>query len=233
MPTFEEIYARHAAEYEALVAREDYQNNLLRAIQGVIDLNGIDVIELGAGTGRVTRLLAPFVRSIRAFDASAHMLKIGDTVMKATGTTNWTLQVADNKALPVEAASADLLIEGWSFGHATVWHVERWRDEIGAALDEMRRAARPGGALVVIETLGTGALEPAPPSQALADFYAYLENEHGFIRHAVRTDYRFDSLEEAVTLSRFFFGDEMADRVQRENWQILPEWTGVWSLRLP
>jgi len=34
----------------------------------------LDVVEFGAGTGRITRLLAPEVQSIRAFDASEHML---------------------------------------------------------------------------------------------------------------------------------------------------------------
>ncbi|MFN8528112.1 MAG: class I SAM-dependent methyltransferase [Anaerolineae bacterium] len=232
MPTFEEIYAQHAAEYDALVSREDYQGNLLPAIASVIPLDGIDVVEMGAGTGRVTRLLAPYIRSIRAFDRSAHMLTIAESSLRAALTQNWTLGTAENRALPVEAASADLVIAGWSFGHATEWQADRWRDEIGAAIHEMRRVIRPNGAMIIIETLGTGALQPNPPNQALANYYAYLENEHGFTRHAIATDYKFASLDEADHLVRFFFGDALADSVQREKWVTLPEWTGVWSKRL-
>ena len=32
----------------------------------------------------------------------------------------------------------------------------------------------------------------------------------------------------AEQLTRFFFGDEMADEVVRQNWVVLPECTGVW-----
>jgi hypothetical protein len=62
----------------------------------------------------------------------------------------------------------------------------------------------------------------------LAEFYAWLEGTHGFQTTNIRTDYQFDSLAEAEQLSRFFFGDELADEVVSKNWVILPECTGVW-----
>jgi hypothetical protein len=40
-------------------------------------------------------------------------------------------------------------------------------------------------------------------------------------------------LDEALELSRFFFGDELADRVERNRWVILPECTGVWWRNIP
>ena len=33
MPSFEEIYSRHAAEYDRLVTAEDYRGSLLPAIE--------------------------------------------------------------------------------------------------------------------------------------------------------------------------------------------------------
>ena len=50
----------------------------------------------------------------------------------------------------------------------------------------------------------------------------------GFAATTIRTDYRFESLVEAETLTRFFFGDGLADQVVEKNWRILPEWTGIW-----
>jgi hypothetical protein len=44
----------------------------------------------------------------------------------------------------------------------------------------------------------------------------------------IRTDYEFASVEEAVTLTRFFFGDELALQVQTANSPIVPECTGLW-----
>lgn len=225
---FQNIYTHHADRYEALVAREDYQGSILSALQTIRPLAGLDVVEFGAGTGRLTCLLAPLVKSIHAYDGSAHMLEIAAAKLQAMNLTNWQTAVADNRSLPVEDSSADLAIEGWSFGHCVGWYPDRWREEVGAALAEMRRVLRHGGTMVMMETLGTGRETPQPPNEGLAELYAWLENEHGFSATSIRTDYRFESLDEAEQLARFFFGDELAEQVVQNNWVILPECTGVW-----
>jgi ubiquinone/menaquinone biosynthesis C-methylase UbiE len=225
---FRRIYAAHADRYDQMVSREDYQGNLLPALEHIRPLAGLDVVEFGAGTGRLTRLLAPLVHSIRAFDVSRHMLGVASDSLRRMGLNNWHLAVADNSSLPAGSGCADLAIEGWSFGHATGWYPDHWREVIGAALAEMRRVLRPGGTAVVIETLGTGFETPHPPNPVLAEFYLWLEREHGFAPSWVRTDYRFESLEEAVELTRFFFGDELAGQVEQHGWIILPECTGIW-----
>jgi len=71
-----DIYQFHPEQYDALVRAEDKDGNLLRAIRGIVRLAGADVVELGAGTGRVTALLAPAVGTIRAFDIAAPMVEV-------------------------------------------------------------------------------------------------------------------------------------------------------------
>ncbi len=225
---FKQIYTTQAAKYDAMVAREDYQGNLLPALESIRPLAGMDVVEFGAGTGRLTRLLAPLVNSIHAYDQSAHMLEIARPTLLATGMTNWTLQVAENDNLPEPDNGADLAIEGWSFGHATGWNPAGWRDEIGQALSEMQRILKPRGTAIILETLGTGSETPQPPSPILAELYAWLENEQGFHHQWLRTDYQFASVNEADDLTRYFFGDELAERIVREQLVILPECTGIW-----
>ncbi len=225
---FHNIYANKADQYDAMVSREDYQGNLLPALEKIRPLAGLDVVEMGAGTGRLTRLLVPHVRSIRAYDASAHMLDAARPTLEATGFENWTIAVGENHALPADDSSANLAIAGWSFGHCCGWYPDSWREEIGKALSEMQRVLKPGGTAIILETMGTGSTEPVPPTDALAAYYHWLENEHGFSATTLRTDYQFESVEEAVELTRFFFGDGLADRVQRENLTILPECTGIW-----
>ena len=56
------IYQTEAERYDAMVMREDTDGNLLPAIEKIIDLNGIKVVESGAGTGRLTTQIAPKVR---------------------------------------------------------------------------------------------------------------------------------------------------------------------------
>ena len=96
----------------------------------------------------------------------------------------------------------------------------------------MLRLLRPGGTAIMLETLGTGNETPAPPNEGLAQFYAMLEDEYGFARTALRTDYQFESPAEGQALLRFFFGDELADRIVAEQLTILPECTGIWSRTL-
>ena len=43
----------------------------------------------------------------------------------------------------------------------------------------------------------------------------------------------FASLYEAVAPTEFFFGPELAAATRQKGWARLPEWTGVWSKRLP
>jgi len=225
---FQTIYSSKADQYEALVRREDYEGNILKTLQGIRLLAGLDVVEFGAGTGRLTLMLAPLVKSLRAFEGSQHMLDMAISKLKASGLTNWQAKVADNRDIPAESASADLAIQGWSFGHFCGWYRDSWRIEVGKAIAEMQRLLRPGGTIIMLETMGTGRETPFPPTADLAEFYAWLEGENGFQNVNIRTDYQFESLEEAEQLTRFFFGDEMADEVVRKNWVILPECTGIW-----
>jgi SAM-dependent methyltransferase len=107
MPTFEEIYTQHADRYDELVAHEDYQGNLLPTLQAIRPLAQLDVVEVGAGTGRLTHLLAPWVRSIVACDASAHMLTRAAATLRAHAYPQVSLAVADNRRLPIASACAD------------------------------------------------------------------------------------------------------------------------------
>jgi SAM-dependent methyltransferase len=218
------IYRDHADEYDELVGAEDCDGHLGPALEALLPLAGAAVLEAGAGTGRVTRLLLAAGARVVATEPEPAML----AVARRRGGPGAVFAVADALALPVRSGWADLAIAGWALGHLRAWHVDHWRDSIGRALAGMERALRPGGTLVVIETLGTGEERPRPPSPELAEYYAWLEGDQGMERLAVRTDYRFPDPETAARATRFFFGGEFAARVQREGWSRVPECTGLW-----
>ncbi len=228
MPSEKEVYAEHAEEYEALVSREDYQGNILKTIQKITPLSGLEVLDLGAGTGRLACLLQSHVRRVAAFDLSPHMLSIARDRLGAAGAKNWLAAAADHRRLPLEGRSADLIVSGWSVSYVTVWAPGRWRQEAEAWLAEARRVLRSEGKIVLFESLGTGNETPQRLPH-LENFYSWLD-EQRFEKEWIRTDYRFDSPEEASRVAGFFFGDEMKQRIAREQMTILPECTGVWWL---
>ena len=223
MPDHEKIYQKEADQYEYLVACEDYQGNLLPAIRQVFSLEGKDVVELGAGTGRLTCMLAPLVRSIRAYDVSQAMLDVAIRKLNDLGLTNWQAATADHRQLPAASQSADLAISGWSICYLVDWNRGGWVTQIEKALGEMRRVLRPGGTLIIIETLGTGFESPHPPDH-LVEYYQYLASQ-GFQSTWLRTDYRFPSEKEARRMAGFFFGSALADTVHGPT---IPECTGLW-----
>ena len=228
---FQSIYRNQAAQFERLVAREDVHGNLFAALNDIHPLHGAKVVEFGAGTGRVTRLLSVVVESVNAFDIEAAMLQRADSAMRLTGMSNWGFAQGDNERMPVASSSADLVIEGWSFAHVIGWYPKDWLERTDAMLAEMERILKPGGTAVLIETMGTGRRSPLAPSATLAELYDYWQSECGFSFRWIRTDYQFASPAEADELVRFFFGDDLADSSLDSETVIVPECTGIWWKR--
>ena len=230
MPTHEEIYKTEGDKYEALIAREDYQGNILKTLRDITPLEDRLVLDLGAGTGRLACLLGPHVSRVRAFDISEEMLRVCREKFVASGLTNWQVDVADHRKLPVEDHSANLAVSGWSLSYLAVWNPKTWRAELETWMTEMKRVLKPGSFIVLYESMGTGNESPIK-LEHLKDFYPWLD-EVGFQHRWIRTDYKFESLAEAEELSRFFFGEELRDKVVQNSWTILPECTGVWRLKV-
>jgi ubiquinone/menaquinone biosynthesis C-methylase UbiE len=230
MSDYHEIYSQQADQYEALVAREDYQHNIYRTLHQIVPFDGLTVVEFGAGTGRLTCMLAPAVQFIHAYDGSQHMLDVAIAKLQKSGLRNWQAAIGDNRRVPAADGIADVVISGWSICYLVVENREIWPEELSRALDEMCRVLKPGGTLILLETLGTGHESPEPPS-GLVPYYEYLEGR-GFSHTWIRTDYRFQDLAEAQSLTRFFFGETMVEKIREEAVGVmLPECTGIWWVK--
>lgn len=228
MPDYNHIYNHQADLYAQLVAYEDYEQHLLPALNAVAPVAGLDVVESGAGTGRLTALLAPHVRSLRAFDLSAAML--GEATRRLHGAHTPHCAVADHRALPAPDASADLVLSGWSVSALVVNYRETWPAQVTQALREFARVLRPGGVIIIIETKGTGHETPVTYPN-LADYYAFLEAQE-FESTWMRTDFKFKNEAQAQTLMGFFFGADFAGDIVAQYGLITPECTGLWWKRL-
>jgi ubiquinone/menaquinone biosynthesis C-methylase UbiE len=231
MDHFETIYQHRAQEYQHMIDVEDVDGNLLPGLERIIPLKGKRIIDLGTGTGRLPLLLKNMGVRLVGLDLNRPML-LEQKLQRGGIQGTWTLVRGDMRNLPFQDKWADVVMAGWAIGHLTGWYAADWQEQISLILQEMQRVAAPGGALIILETLTTGSLTPAPPSQGLADYYAWLEREWGFSREIISTDYQFASVKEAAESTEFFFGFEMAETIRREGWARLPEWTGIWGKRL-
>ena len=222
------VYTQEGDRYQQLISREDYQGNLLPALKRILNLGGLDVLDLGAGTGRLTKLLSPVVNSIHAFDLSPQMLEVAAGDLELLDYSNWQVSVADHRWIPRASNSADLIVSGWSICYLVVWAEDDWKINLDLALQEMRRLLKEGGTIIIIETLGTGTIKPDAPEK-LRDYFSFLEKT-GFQHAWIRTDYRFQDWGEADDLTEFFFGLDMLDKIDPGENPILPECTGIWHL---
>ena len=229
---FKRIYTGQAEAYHAMIAAEDADGHLRPALEAVTPLAGKRILDLGTGTGRLPLLLAHEAGLLVGVDLHAAMLRENARQRAKVGGA-WPLAQADMRRLPLPNGWAQVVLAGWALGHLRGWHADDWRGQIGQVLGEMERVAETGGALIIMETMTTGSLTPAPPSAQLAEYYSWLESDWGFERRAISTDYVFASVEQAVTQTEFFFGAELAGTIRRNGWSRLPEWTGLWHKRAP
>lgn len=220
------IYRDHAALYDRLVGAEDFEGRLAALVVPLLVEEGV-LVDVGTGTGRVSRLFLERAGRILGIDAAPAMLEVARAHRERSAHPDWQLVEGDARALPVPSASADLVVAGWVFGHFRAWLPEGWRDAVDAAVAEMRRVARPGAPIVIIETLGTNHETPRT-HEALDVYFEHLEGRHGFARQVIRTDYRFESVASAAATLGAFFGDAMAEAVRARGDVVVPECTGVW-----
>jgi ubiquinone/menaquinone biosynthesis C-methylase UbiE len=223
------IYQQHADRYDLLKAREDYQQNLRPALSAIRSFDRADIIEWGAGTGWLSALVAAQARSLIACDLNPHMLRVAAKKYRSFDHLRWQIVSADHRRAPLPDRVADVALAGWTLCYlARKFIGDAWQSQMIAAVNEMQRVLRPGGTIIIVETLGTGTAEPASPADWFADYYAYLENDLHFQSTWVRTDYQFASLDEAVDLLSFFWDDEFGETARRNNWIVTPECTGMW-----
>lgn len=151
-----EVLERRAADHQ--------QQGMLRAYLADLELpDGVEILEVGCGTGPVSRELAnrPGVRRVVGVDPSPVFLaaarRLGSSLPKLT------FIEGDGRSLPCDNSTFDLIIF-----HTTLSHVP----EPQSALAEAYRVLRPGGVLTIFDgnytstTLATGDFDPL---QACAD----------------------------------------------------------------
>ena len=228
LPDCDELFANHAEKYDRLVAAEDFQGNLLRTLRQYGRLNREQTVaDLGTGTGRMAYLVAPLVRHVYGIEPVGGMRLVAESKKQRLCVKNVDFLPGEHKDIPLPDNSVDLIIEGWAFLKAFYSTYPEWRAEFEAIVPEMKRILRHGSVVVLIETMGSLHIWKEVPARTVL-LYDYFEKELGLKKTVIRTDYKFSSIEEAVDLGTFFFGDEIGAEIQKGGDPIVPEATAIW-----
>ena len=227
MDHFKNIYSNMACEYHRMIEYEDVDGNLYDYIDKLLTADVSRVLDIGSGTGRIPLLLSDPRFTVVGLDLYWEMLQ-ENVRQRSLSAGSWLLSQGSAGALPMSPDCFDVLTAGWVLGHTCSWHLD-WQTELDIVLKEMHRVVRDQGIIIIMETLTTGSVIPAPPTAELANYYDWLENSWAFSRQEIRTDYRFPDVKEAISNTEFFFGEQLSSMIVDNNWSRVPECTGIWS----
>jgi SAM-dependent methyltransferase len=123
-----------AADYEA--ARPSYPAEAVRWLRQILPLDDAKrVVDLAAGTGKLTRLLAPLTRGLIAVEPVAGMRAVLRGAVPGVAMVSATAE-----ALPLATASVDAVCVAQAF---------HWFD-FDPATAELARVVRPGGRIALL-----------------------------------------------------------------------------------
>jgi ubiquinone/menaquinone biosynthesis C-methylase UbiE len=107
----------------------------VEAVQWMLDEHPQTVLELGAGTGKLTRVIADLGHDVHATDPDEAMLQVLERAVPGVRTAQ-----ASAEDIPLGDASVDAVIAGQAF---------HWFD-LDRALPEIARVLRPGGRICLV-----------------------------------------------------------------------------------
>jgi len=102
----------------------------------------ITIVDLGAGEGMISQLLADRAKKVICVDSSKSMVRLGTDLAKRKGLANLEYKLGDIEKVPLPSKSVDLALMSQSLHHAQ-------KPEV--ALTEAFRVLKPDGQLIVID----------------------------------------------------------------------------------
>ena len=170
------------------------------------DVRGLDVLDLGCGTGFHLPLFAGTARSVTGVEPHPDLASIARRRVRRLG--NVTVLEGSATSLPLPDASVDVMHARWAYFFGPGCE---------PGLDELDRVMRTGGRAFVIDNDPTRSTfggwfrrgYPKVDPGVVARFW----QDEGWERHPIETAWTFDSREELEAVVRIEFTAEVAEEV--------------------
>lgn len=148
--------AAHFGEPGLTLSNQEY----LQWMVDQLDLQPhFEVLDVAAGTGHLSRAIAPHIKRVVALDLTDEMLAQGRREAMQQGLANVVFEQGEAERLPYPSAAFDLVVTRFSLHHFA---------DVRGPVQEMARVCRPEGRVAVIDLVS-----PADP--AVAQTYNHLE----------------------------------------------------------
>jgi SAM-dependent methyltransferase len=217
------LYRDYPQVYEAF-SNTPYHPTVYEQLAEIIDLRGMSIADVGAGTGKSSLALAQYARQVIGIEYEAAMLRLAREKAQGAGAGRVTFLGGDALALPLADACVDL-VTGITLA---IYPPEQFRDFIREGL----RTAR--GAVVYL------GITPGWYGGDLHDLIEDTEqvdeavdrifiDEFDFTYQDIFTVQEYGTVEHIVSTYGFIFGSKTIAHLRKENktsirWQFRVYW---------
>jgi ubiquinone/menaquinone biosynthesis C-methylase UbiE len=159
MKVIQEEFSRQAENFgkEGLtLSSKDY---LSWAIQNMCLKSHEEVLDVAAGTGHLSRAIAPYVKKVTAIDVTETMLRIGEKEAQREGISNIIFDLGIAERLPYTDSSFNKVASRLVFHHFV---------EPLPPLEEMIRVCCPEGKIIAIDLV-------SPENKKISEMYNHIE----------------------------------------------------------
>jgi ubiquinone/menaquinone biosynthesis C-methylase UbiE len=201
------FYKENAGIYEKFSKAEDAPERILKAI--LPKVRGKIVLDVGCGTGKYIKLLAPSVKTYYGLDISVHQLLIAKKKIGAL--KNVKLIHADASKMKLPSNFFDVAIAFWALSPIA------GRERKKRALAEVFRTLKRGSSFYLIENDTTGFFEKIRGFRRRRETQEYNQwvKRRGFRAiKRIETYFEFISQKEAQRVFGKIWGDEVGSRVR-------------------
>lgn len=191
----------------AIMARAiDPEERVSRAMQACAAIEGRVLLDVGAGVGDRTIQYAQVASHVYALEPNTKALPLLRGRIKSAGASNVTVVPAGAASMPLEDGSVDVAYATWAYFFGP---------DSEPGLRELERVIRPGGDIVIVQNYGHDELSTFwSSSESECETWPEWFSGQGFMCHVVETVWRFESLDDALTVLSFLWGETAAAYVR-------------------